>query len=400
MGENEVLIAEVLGSLSELLAVQQIALSVRDGDLYRAVHAIGCDLGFVTSLTIPANRPIIEWLDRSREPSDLWSLEHYRIELSEDERALLGVLGTTLLAPVFSDDKLLGWMSLGNKQPQEPFSNRDLRVLKTFTNIIALTLDHSRLVEVELRTRWLLDDLKTASEMSEGLFPKSFSSVPGLSCAGDYRQLYAIGGDYYDFVLLPNGEFVFAIGDVSGKGITASLMMANIRAALRREMTRYTQNLSALMSHLNQVVFEVSPPNRYLTLFYAMYDPKTSRLQYVNAGHNPPLLLRRKALAGPPKELKEGGMVVGLFEKVSYRQGTEFLQPGDVLVAFSDGITEAENPAGEEWGIDRLKEEALNGCDIFDASIFVTHLFGAVDRFVAGAKQSDDMTLVVLKALH
>jgi sigma-B regulation protein RsbU (phosphoserine phosphatase) len=208
-----------------------------------------------------------------------------------------------------------------------------------------------------------------------------------------------VGGDYYDFLALPEGRFGVAIGDVSGKGIAAALMMASLEASLRAEATRAPEDLAALVGNVNRLVFQASTSNRYATFFYAQYEPAQRRLTYVNAGHNPPILLRCQGESFRAIRLTAGGTVVGLLESFPYQQESLLLQPGDLLIAFTDGISEAMNSDGDEFGEDRLIRMVEETFDLAAASIlsFIMH---AADRFAGGAKQYDDMTLVVLKVLE
>ncbi|MBI4475417.1 MAG: serine/threonine-protein phosphatase [Acidobacteria bacterium] len=171
------------------------------------------------------------------------------------------------------------------------------------------------------------------------MFPQELTPVPGLDYAGACRAALGVGGDYYDFLVLEDGKLGLAIGDVSGKGIPAALLMASLRASLRGQTIQGTSDLAALMSNVNKLVYESSSSNRYATFFYAQYDALSRKLTYVNAGHNPPLLFRSREVT----RLEMGGPVVGLLPSFAYSAETIALQPGDILVAFTDGISEAMN---------------------------------------------------------
>lgn len=206
-----------------------------------------------------------------------------------------------------------------------------------------------------------------------------------------------VGGDYYDFLALPAGKLGIAIGDVSGKGIAAALTMASLQASLRSEATRAPDNLAGMMSNVNRLVYEASASNRYATFFYGQYDPASRQLSYVNAGHNPPMLFHCSDGDWPVCRLETGGTVVGLLESFSYQQATLTITPGDILIAFTDGISEAMNDAQDEFGEDRLIE-TIKSCAGLSPAEIIACIMRAADAFVAGAKQNDDMTLVVLCA--
>jgi sigma-B regulation protein RsbU (phosphoserine phosphatase) len=174
-------------------------------------------------------------------------------------------------------------------------------------------------------------------------------------------------------------------------------MMASLQASLRSEATRAPDNLAALVGNVNRLLYEASSANRYATFFYAQYDPKTRRLTYVNAGHNPPMLFHRTESQWQLTRLEAGGTVVGLLEDFSYEQSVVTIAPGDVFVAFTDGISEAMNAADEEWGEADLIETVKQSVGPAPSAI-IARVMEAADGFVDGAKQHDDMTLVVLCA--
>jgi len=199
---------------------------------------------------------------------------------------------------------------------------------------------------------------------------------------------------------LPGGKLAMAIGDVSGKGISAALMMASLQASLRSQVRLGQRDLAELVTCINTLIYEASLAERYATFFYTEYDPSTRVLSYVNAGHNPPIVVRHARNRGAPvfERLEASGTVVGLLPECSYQQACFEMRPGDVLVAFTDGITEAMNADGELWGEERLLA-ALAMCDGLAPSEILVRIMAMADRFAAGAKQNDDMTLIVARVV-
>jgi sigma-B regulation protein RsbU (phosphoserine phosphatase) len=237
-------------------------------------------------------------------------------------------------------------------------------------------------------------ELEIAREVQEHLFPQRLPAVPGLDYCGQCRPAREVGGDYYDFLELPGGKLGIAIGDVSGKGVGAALMMASLEASLRA-LASVVRDPADLLARVNTFVCQASSANRYATLFYAEYDPATRRISYVNAGHNPPLVLRNSA--GPYRvlRLEDGGSVIGLFPQ-KYQQGVFSHEPGDLMVLFTDGVSESMNAHDEEWGEERLIELAKT-CHGRSALEGMRRILAAAQAFAAGAPQHDDMTLVVLR---
>jgi sigma-B regulation protein RsbU (phosphoserine phosphatase) len=254
--------------------------------------------------------------------------------------------------------------------------------------------------EMALRER-LNREFEIAREVQEHLFPQRLPPVPGLDYCGRCRPAREVGGDYYDFLELPEGRLGIAIGDVSGKGIGAALMMASLEASLRAQLfvkASLGQDLAELMKRVNSLVYEASSANRYATLFYAEYDPQSRRLSYVNAGHNPPVILRKFDGTCQVFRLETGGPVIGLMHQC-FQQDSFLLQPGDLVVLFTDGVSESMNARDEEWGEDRLIEFAKT-CHALPASEAMTRILAAAEAFAAGAPQHDDMTLVLLRVLR
>jgi len=377
MIEARPLLETVVRRIGEALHVPRVAILLNEGGTLTVAHAIGFD--DAPRVTIPAE----SWLHAA----------------GDAERRALLQLHSELALPLSLNQKLVGVMSLGPKRSEEPFSPSDLRLLGSVAMQTGLALENSRLTtqvglqiaEREKQRR----ELEIAREVQERLFPQDYPSVPGLELAGACRPALAIGGDYYDFVPLEDGRLGIAIGDISGKGIPAALLMATLRAFLRGQTIRGRGDLARLMSDLSGLVYESSAPNRYATFFYAEYDPATRRLEYVNAGHNPPMVLRCDA-AGEVVRLDTGGPVIGLLPGCDYTQAAVQLAPGDLLVAFTDGVSEAMNAAHEEWGEERLLP-VLREARSAPLPNIIERVMAAADTFVAGAAQHDDMTLVVVR---
>jgi sigma-B regulation protein RsbU (phosphoserine phosphatase) len=252
--------------------------------------------------------------------------------------------------------------------------------------------------EVAHRER-LNREVEIAREVQERLFPQTLPSIVGIEYSGTCRTALGVGGDYYDFLALPDGKLGVALGDVSGKGIAAALTMASLQAPLRADAMRAGNDIAGLITRVNQMLYDASAEDRYATLFYAQYDPATRRLSYVNAGHCPPILLRSAAKSGRVERLDQaGGTVVGLLKDCAYEQSEASLAVGDLHVIYTDGFSEAMNLDLTEWGEERLIESIV-ACAGLHARGVITRIMQAADAFAAGAPKSDDMTLVVLRVI-
>jgi sigma-B regulation protein RsbU (phosphoserine phosphatase) len=316
------------------------------------------------------------------------------------EQTALQSLGAEILLPVTLKSRILGLISLGPKRSEAPYSREDLQLLGAVASQTGLALENAELTENirrEIAQRERLDrELEIAREVQQRLFPQVLPVVKGLEFAGYCRPALGVGGDYYDFIRLPEDCLGMAIGDVSGKGIAAALMMASLQASLRGQTIKPCATLSEMIQHVNRLVYEASASNRYATFFYAQYDPTQRLLHYVNAGHNPPIVYRKNGRGEEIVRLEAGGTVVGLFADFPYQEAQLELQTGDLFVGFTDGISEAMDSTDAEFGEDRLIE-MLRHCQARSAAETISCILDRVDAFTAGAPQHDDMTLVVVR---
>jgi serine phosphatase RsbU (regulator of sigma subunit) len=238
-------------------------------------------------------------------------------------------------------------------------------------------------------------DLEGAKEVQQAFFPPATLSIPCLSCETFYQPARGIGGDYYDLLQLEEGRWGIAIGDVSGKGIGAALIMASLQASLRAQALHPHLDLSALMGDVNRLVYESSPPNFFATLFYAEYKPATRTLNYVNAGHNAPVVVRPRSGSCEVFRLDAASMPVGISTEPQFVSTAFHFEVDDILVAYTDGITEAPNRRGEQWGRGRL-EKVLESCCREAPQQIIERILNEVSTFANGQPQQDDVTLVVM----
>ena len=320
--------------------------------------------------------------------------------VTEAERSALAKLQARVLVPMIVDRRIVALLSVGPKRWDMPYSRTDLQFLTTAASQTGLALENARLnddIRAEIAARERLNrELEIAREVQQGLFPQVLPKVDRLDFAGYCRPAYGVGGDYYDFIALNDHALGIAIGDVSGKGIGAALTMATLQASLRGQTIKQCETISETIRNVNKLVYEASSSSRYATFFYAEYEPETHRLRYVNAGHNAPMLYRRDGSEKGVRRLDEGGTVVGLFPEAPYEEAQVQVQPGDILIAFTDGVTEALNAIEQEFGEERLLE-ALRATDARSAADMISSMLALVDAFTAGAPQHDDITLVVVR---
>ena len=397
------LINTITQRLGKTLHIDRIAVFLRTGDTFRLQLATGvAPLPSTAEIfSRPSASTTIATLSRAKSPANVYHDDpsSWLVDATDAERTALADLSTELLVPLPGRNRLAGVIALGPKRSEEPYTKTDRQLLQTIGSQTGLALENAELLEhltTEISQRERISrEIEIAREVQERLFPQSYPRVTGVDLAGYCRPAQAVGGDYYDFFVLNDGRLALALGDISGKGISAALLMASLRASLRSIAGLQQGDLASLIRHVNNLVYESSTTNRYATFFYAEYDPFTHLLTYVNAGHNPPYILR----GGQTLPLEATGTVVGLLPDTDYAQSTITMHRGDVLLTFTDGISEAMNLDDQEWGEDRMIATAQQllsqpGCT-HSAQQLLDCILAAADKFTSGAPQHDDMTLLV-----
>ena len=252
------------------------------------------------------------------------------------------------------------------------------------------------LKKAELDSVFFDRNLEIARDVQKAFIPQQPPSIPGLSCETFYRPAQSLGGDYYDFLQLEDQRWGIAIGDVSGKGVGAALVMASLQASVRAQVLHRNVDPAALIDHVNRLVHESSPVQFFASLFYAEYEPASRLLTYVNAGQNPPIVIRCRDGQSTVFRLQSAGPPVGMFADSGYTSVSFQLEVNDILVACTDGIIEAENGDGEPWGQQRL-ESLFCSCQRRTSRQVLQQIVDEVSVFTAGGPQMDDITLVVIQ---
>jgi serine phosphatase RsbU (regulator of sigma subunit)/pSer/pThr/pTyr-binding forkhead associated (FHA) protein len=299
---------------------------------------------------------------------------------------------SVLAVPLGVGDKIFGMIYADSPLAEARFTQDHLTVLTTLASVAAIRVENTRLVEEQFDRERLERELNLAREIQQRFQPTSPPIVPGFELQGISFPCYEIGGDYYDFIERPDGRMIIALGDVSGKGTSAALMMSSLHAAIHAQVSA-NHSLAELISSVNRYLAETIPPNRFITLFCAELERETGTLAFINAGHNPPLIVHT---AGTMEQLGAGGMPLGIMPNAPYREGKTQLQPGDALVIYSDGVTETQNQQGEEFGPVRLYDVVARNLDA-TASGIRDKIEAALTKFAQGTASVDDITLVIVK---
>lgn len=301
---------------------------------------------------------------------------------------------SVLAVPLGVGENVFGIVYADSPIAEGRFTEDHLKVLTTLASVAAIRVENARLAEEQLERHRLERELQVASEIQQRFQPASAPQVVGYELQGISFPCYEIGGDYYDFIQRANGNLVVALGDVSGKGTAAALLMSSLHAAVHAQVESHESPVKTISS-INRYLVESIPANRFVTLFYAELDPKNGSLAFLNAGHNPPLIVHS---GGTMEQLAAGGLPLGIMADADFREGRTKLHPGDVLVIYSDGVSEAVDPAGEEFGPTRLYEVVARNLDASAAGIR-DRIESALTKFCQGMPAADDITLVICKRL-
>jgi sigma-B regulation protein RsbU (phosphoserine phosphatase) len=296
--------------------------------------------------------------------------------------------------PLFFKGDMTGIISVFNKKDSEHFTPEDERLLSIIAAQSAQIIENARLLKEEQTLMSMLEEMRMATQIQADLLPKEIPHLARYQLTGISIPAKSVGGDYYDFIKMGESGLAFCIADVSGKGMPAALLMANIQASIRGQAF-YRAQCREAVSFTNNLLYASTDPSKYATLCYCILDTKSHTLSFCNAGHNPPFLF------SPGKEclrLTEGGIVAGMIPGFPYTGSHAEISPGSVLVLFTDGVTEAMNTREEEFGEERLIQIISRSLDD-NAENILHNILSEVNLFTKGTEQFDDITLLVIKRM-
>lgn len=306
--------------------------------------------------------------------------------------ALQGIR-SVLAVPLSVDERtIFGLIYADSPTYEATFTEEHLNILTTLASVASIRVENASLIEARLERERMERELELATEIQQRFQPSAPPVIQGYEFQGISFSCYEIGGDYYDFVPRHDGKMLIALGDVSGKGTAAALLMSSVHAAIHAQVSAKTE-LNQAITSVNKYLAENTPANRFVTLFAAELEPETGRLTYINAGHNPPLVGRSN---GNIDQLSAGGLPLGLMSFAEYEIGQLDLGSGDALVVYSDGVSEANNLEGEEFGMDRLINVVRTNLGASAAGIR-DKVESALSAFTQTAPANDDITLVIAK---
>ena len=297
---------------------------------------------------------------------------------------------SAICAPLLVGESVLGVLYLDYKATRGSASENDVRLVGQIARFAAVTLERTRLREEAFAKAKIDEELRTAYTIQKRLLPSSLPVVEGFTFAGVNRPAKSVSGDYYDMVVRPGGRIYFVIADVSGKGITAAIVMSSVATAFNI-FTRTDPTPADLVRELNATLAPKTAPTKFVTLVVGVLDPKNGKIEFANAGHVPPLLVS----AGGVETLKKTDLVVGLFPTAKYDNQSIQLQPGDALVLFTDGVTEAENEKEEQLGLATVAE-MLKALHRANAPKILAAIDEHVHAYIGDTPPGDDVTMIAL----
>ena len=322
-------------------------------------------------------------------------------EERKSEHDVLRTIKARILVQIRQKNELVGILSFGPRRAGFQYSGTDRELLMSIAAQLALVIDNARLTERMVAQERMRRELALAAEVQQRLLPAKPPEGSSMEIAGFCEPARGVGGDYYDFINFDNRQLGLAIADVAGKGMPAALLMSTVQATLRSLTARNgspvseTQELASIVSKLNRLLFNSTNGEHYVTFFYATFDQHTQLLTYVNAGHNPPLYLEADSNSDF-QQLTSGGLVAGAFEHSAYEQDSVQMKSNDLLFLYTDGLTEALNRNGEEFGTNRIME-VLRSIATLSVDQIRDELVCRVREWCTGMALYDDLTFVVMK---
>lgn len=342
-----------------------------------------------SGIDISPNDPILAYL-----ASVSGAVEVEKIKLDSPAVRAMREVGIKLVVPLVSQGELIGILNLGSRLSEQEYSADDRKLLGDLAAQAAPAVRVAQLVkerqqEAQEKER-IENELRVASLIQQTLLPKTVPDLPGYDIGAFYKPAREVGGDFYDFLDLDDGRLGLIIGDVTDKGVPAAMVMATTRTLLRASAQRF-DSPGDVLERVNDVLVPDIPPNMFVTCLYAILDPETGRLYYANAGHDLPYRSRKKTA----EELRATGMPLGLMPGMGYEEKEVFIEEGDTVLFYSDGLVEAHDPEREMFGFPRL--QGLVGAHRSGGASLVEFLLSELDRFTGEAwEQEDDITLVTL----
>ena len=381
----------ILDSLKRLVKYDAAAIFLIDKEKKEVgeIKAKGYDPVLEPDLRLKVGQGLVGWVAENRESVIV-------PEVEKDPRYIQARYETKseIVAPIITDQRIIGVFNLENNQVNA-YDLEDLNLLTAFASHCAVAIERTRLHKEILVKNKLEEELIIARRIQESFLPQKDPDLAGLDISGINIPSEQVGGDYYDFIPIVENQIGIAIGDVSGKGIPASLIMASFRASLKAEI-RNNYAIRTIFFKVNNLLYESIERENYVTAVYGVLDVKNKIFTFSNAGHNPPILRRK---GGQIEHLTEGGVALGILQNFDYKERALGLNSGDIILFYTDGVTEAKNESDEEFGTTRLEKILLESHNL-KAKQIQDKIYEEVKDFTQNKPGQDDLTMIVIKVLE
>lgn len=401
----------ILNDLARAIGASLNTQEIINTIIRRSLRSLNAEQGVITMVHDQANEPtktLIRTMSESRE-YEAFHLDQSLLGWMQINKKPLSIqnpksdprfrglklddsIHSLLCVPLLVKSELKGVLSLCNKKDRAGFTIEDQRLLAIIAAQSAQIIETARLYEEERALLSVREELRLALDIQIGLLPKTLPEISGYEIAGASEPAQLVGGDYFDFIKVDDGRLAITLGDVSGKGLPAALLMSNLQATIRG-MTLLDVSPKQCLGRSNRLMYQSTDPHKFATLFYGILDTRNHRFVYSSAGHDLPFFLSG---GREPVRLKAGGLLLSCLENSEYEEDDIGLEPGDLLVIYSDGITEARSEDDEEFGEERLGLLISENSGLSPSEL-IKKITGTVKEFAGSLPQMDDMTLVVVK---
>ncbi|HOP06009.1 MAG TPA: SpoIIE family protein phosphatase [candidate division Zixibacteria bacterium] len=382
---------EILSSLKEAVSYDAggvYLINSEKGDI-QSLYTVGYDPALDAKVRLKVGQGLVGYVAKSGETINV-------PDVTADDRYVTARPETRseMAVPIILDDLVIGVINLESNE-MHAFQGSDRSLLSAFANHAAISIERARLHEEIISAKKLEEQLNIAREIQQTFLPDGTPSIAGYDIAGQNIPSFQVGGDYYDFIRIVESQYGIAIADVAGKGIPAALIMASFRASLIAEI-RNNYSIRTICRKVNRLLTESLQPGRFVTAVYGVLDAKNHVLTFANCGHNLPILLR---VDGSVEYLREGGPVMGVTAEAEYEERPLYIHAGEVLLFYTDGVSEVFNDKGEEFGLDRLIEVVRSNRDRSSREILGA-VYNAVKAWAASSHVFDDLTMIAVKRIQ
>lgn len=395
--EVEILLKEIMESTKIMMDSEASSLFILSKDKKKLTLTIptGPATAEISGKSIDSDHGIVGWVTQNEKSVVVNNVQidhRFKGEITELNNFITRNLISVPL--INHNGVLIGTLQAINRKDNKDFEEKLVPIFQSLANQAAIAIENAMLQKQLIEKERIDKELQVARIIQSGFWPKETPNIVNYSVAGCSRTAKSVGGDYYDYIKIPDSlNWGFTVSDVSGKGVPASLLMATMRASLRSHVENQF-NVSESMKKVNKLIYEDSPIDKFITSIYGTLDTENHTFTYVNAGHNNPFIIRLEE--NKLEELKVGGVMLGIMDPVEFEEDTAYLNPGDKLILFSDGITEAQNTKGEFFEDERFEEWLLTNKNKSPFNMMIDLLNDLVE-FSNGEPQSDDITIIILE---